>query len=92
MNGVLGYICAHIGYTGPGEPPKNGEVNEMTLPSRHMIQNSSPVGLSPSTLPLGHGGPHYIESLRVSGEETFYFFETRRPEQFSTFQAGNFNH
>ena len=69
----------------------------MTLPSRHMIQNSSPGCLSPSTLPLGHGGPHYIESLRVSGEETFCFFETRRPERglnprSPTFQAGNFNY
>ena len=37
-----------------------------------------------------------IESLRVSGEETFCFFETRRPEWGSnprspTFQAGSFN-
>ena len=28
MNGVLGHLCAHIGYTGPGEPPED----EMTLP------------------------------------------------------------
>ena len=32
----------------------------MTLPSRHMIGNSRPGGLKPSTLPLGHGGsPQY---------------------------------
>ena len=31
-------------------------MNEMTLPFRHMIQNSSPGGLRPSMLPLGHGG------------------------------------
>ena len=30
-------------------------MNEMTLPPRH---NSSPVGLEPSTLPLGHGDIH----------------------------------
>ena len=30
MNGVLGHIWAHIGYTGPGEPSEDGE---MTLPS-----------------------------------------------------------
>ena len=40
---------------------------------------------------------HNIESLRVSGEETFCFFETWRPEWGSkprslTFQAGSFNH
>ena len=29
---------------------------EMTLSSRHRIRNSSPGGLRPSTLPLGHGG------------------------------------
>ena len=31
-------------------------MNEMTLSSRHRIRNSSPGGLRPSTLPLGHGG------------------------------------
>ena len=31
-------------------------MNEMTLPSRHMIRNSNPGGLRPSTLPLGYGG------------------------------------
>ena len=41
--------------------------------------------------------PHNIESLRVSGEETFCFFETWRPEwelnpRSPTFQAGSFNH
>ena len=40
--------------------PENGEINEMTLPSRHRILNLSPGSLSPSTLPLGHGGsPQY---------------------------------
>ena len=35
-------------------------LNEMTLPSRHRLRNSSPGGLRPSTLPLGHGGsPQY---------------------------------
>ena len=29
---------------------------EMTLSSRHRIRNSSPGGLRPRTLPLGHGG------------------------------------
>ena len=40
-----------IGSTGPGEPPEDGEVNEKTLPSRHMIRNSSPGSQRPSTLP-----------------------------------------
>ena len=39
---------------------ENGEMNDMTPPSRHRIRNLSPVGLRLSTLPLGHGGsPQY---------------------------------
>ena len=60
MNRALGHFCAHIGQTGPGEPPEDGDMNEMTLFSRHRIQNSSPGGLRPSTLLLGHGdSPQY---------------------------------
>ena len=41
---------------------------EMTLSSRHRIRNSSPGGLRPSTLPLGHRGPpQYQLSHMVSG-------------------------
>ena len=60
MKGVLGHLCAHIGQTGPGEPPEDGEMNEMILPSRQRIRNSSSGGLRPNTLPCGHGGsPQY---------------------------------
>ena len=53
-------LCAHIGKTGPREPPEDGEMNEITLPYRHRIRNSSPGGLRPSILPLVHGGsPQY---------------------------------
>ena len=31
MNRTLGHLCAHIGLTGPGEPPEDGEMIEMTL-------------------------------------------------------------
>ena len=73
------------------------ENGEMTLPSRHRIRNSNPDGLRPSTLPLGHGGSHNIESIRFNGEETFCFFEIWGPEWGSNprspiFQAGSFNH
>ena len=70
----------------------------MTLPSRHRIRNLNPGGLRPSSLLLGHGGsPQYIESLRVSREETYGFFETEMPERGTnprtpTFQADSFNH
>ena len=49
--------------TGPGEPPDDGEMNEITPLSRHKIQNSRPGGLRPSPLLLGHGGsPQYLIS------------------------------
>ena len=50
------WVYAHISWTGAGEPPEDGEMNEMTPPSRHRIRNSSPGGLRTSTLPLSHGG------------------------------------
>ena len=56
MNGVLGHLCAHIGQIGPGEPPEDGEMNEMTVSSRHITRNSSPGGLRQSTLHLSHRG------------------------------------
>ena len=37
------------------EHPEDGEMNEMTLPSRHWMQNSGRGGLRPSTLPSCHG-------------------------------------
>ena len=52
MNRALGHLCAHIGSTGPGEPPEDGKMIEMTLSSRDRIRNSRPDGLRPSTLPL----------------------------------------
>ena len=39
MNGILDHLCSHIGWTGPGEPYENGEMNEMTLSSGHRIWN-----------------------------------------------------
>ena len=51
------------------EPHEDGEMNEMTLPSRHRIRNSSPGCLRPSTLPLGHGGsPQYEIFTRERGK------------------------
>ena len=64
MNGVLGHLSVHIGRTWSREPPEDSEMNEMTLPSRHRVQNSSPEA------------PHNSESLRVNGEETFSLFDT----------------
>ena len=56
----LGHFCAHTGYIGPGEPPEDGKMSKITLPSKHMIRKSNLGGLRPSTLPLGQGGsPQY---------------------------------
>ena len=53
---------------------------EMTLSSRHRTRNSSPGGLRPSTLPLGHGGSPQYWLSHVDGEETFLvFFKPPRP-------------
>ena len=53
------YLCLYM-LTGPGEPPENSEMSEMTLPSRHRIEHYSPGGVRPSTIPLGHRGfPQY---------------------------------
>ena len=43
-----------------GQDGEDGEMSEMTLHSRHMIRNSNPGGLGPSTLLLCHvGSPQY---------------------------------
>ena len=56
MSGVLGHLCAHVGKTGPGKPPKDGEMKEMT---RHLSRYLSVTE-----------APHNIDFLQVSGEET----------------------
>ena len=54
MNRALGHLCAHIGPTGPGEPPEDGEMIEMTLSSRHRIRNRTP-----DSGVKGSGANHY---------------------------------
>ena len=76
MNRALGHLCAHIGQTGPGEPPEDGEMIEMTLSPRHRIRNLSPGGLRPSTLPLDHEYPTILTFTRGWGRNIFSFFQT----------------
>ena len=45
MNRALGHFCAHTGKIGPEEPPEDGEMSEMTLPTRQGIRNSNTGGL-----------------------------------------------
>ena len=66
MNGALGHVYTHT-LNKLGQEDEDGEINqelyiqvfgemnEMTLPSRHRIRNSNPGGLRPSILPFGHG-------------------------------------
>ena len=64
---------------GPPSCADDGEMIEMTLSSRHRIRNSSPGGLRPRTLPLGHrGSPQYWLS-HVDGEEIFFVSSTAEP-------------
>ena len=46
-------MCKYRLNTGAVEPSEDDEMNEMTLPSRHGIRDSSPGGLRSSTLHLG---------------------------------------
>ena len=55
-------------------------MNEMALPTRHRIQNSSPGALRLSTLPLVHGGSYKIHFFANEREETFCVFEISGPE------------
>ena len=80
-----------IGQIGPGKPPEDGEMNKMTLPSRHRIRNSV----------WGRAGylsvieaPHKTESLQVSGYMFLWNLNTRagtNPRS-PTFQTGSFTH
>ena len=67
----------------------------MTPPSTHRIRALAVWGRARSLSVTE--APYNTESLRVSGEETFCFFEAWTPEQGAnprslTFQAGSFSH
>ena len=76
MNRALDNLCAHIGWTGPGEPPEDGEINEMTLSTRHRVRISSTGSPRSSTPPLGHEAPHNTEFYTWMGKKHFCFFQT----------------
>ena len=67
MNRALGHFCAHI----KREPHEDGEMSEMTLPSRHRIQNLSPGGLRSEA-------PHNTEFYEWMGKKVS--FKPPRPE------------
>ena len=39
INVVLYHVCTHMGLARPGEPPEDGEMNEITLHSRGRIMS-----------------------------------------------------
>ena len=72
MNRALDHFCAHTGYIGQGKSPVDGEMSELTLPSRHMIRNSNREDLRPS------GRARYIlvtdtEFYKCMGKKHFLF-------------------
>ena len=74
MNGVLGHLSAHIGYTGPGESLEDGE---MTLPSRHKTRNTNPGGFWGRALYLSVTEvPHITEFHEWMCKKQFCFFQT----------------
>ena len=58
------------------EPPGDGNMNEMTLPSRPLHSRNSKFGSWRTRYLSVTEASHNIESLRVNKEETFCFFET----------------
>ena len=79
MNRALGHLCAHIGQTGPGEPPEDGEMIEMTLSSRHRIRNSSPGGLEGRARYLSvTEATHNTDFHTWMGKKHFLFISNRR--------------
>ena len=74
INGVLGHLCAHIGKTGPEEPPEDGEMCSddtalQTFEIRTLAVCDRAYCLSVME------AAHNIQSLGVSRGETFCFFE-----------------
>ena len=88
--GVLGNLCTHLGQTGPEEHPEDGEMNEMTLPSRQKTRTSSRGVLSPSTLPLVHwGSPQYWIFTRERGSNISFLENLKAIVGFEQRQAYN---
>ena len=76
MNRALGHLCAHIGLTGPGEPPEDGE---MTLTSRHKIRNSSPEVWGRERYLSVTEAPHNTEFYTWMGKKHFVSFKPPIP-------------
>ena len=45
MNGILCHLCAHMGQSGPGEPPEDGEMNEVNKKIIAHVFNEKYIGI-----------------------------------------------
>ena len=90
--------CAHVGQTATGEPPEDGEMNEMALPSRHRARNSSSGGLRPSMFLLCHGDSQQYWIITSERERNILFLwnlfwlEWGSNPRSPTFQADRYVH
>ena len=67
---LISFKCVTYRLNWPGELPEDGEMNGVTLPSRHRIRNLRPGGLRQSALPLGHGGSLQYLIIYIVAEST----------------------
>ena len=79
MNGVLGHLCAHLGWTGPGEPPEDDEMNKMT---RYLSTKEAPYNIES----LRANGEETFWLFDICRPELGLNSRS------STFQAGSFSH
>ena len=68
MNGVLGDISVHIGWSGPVETHENDEMNEMTLPLDTGFEIRALAVWGRGCYLSFTEAPHNIKSSQVSGE------------------------
>ena len=86
MNEWMNYLYEYTGYFfgggggRVGQPPDDGEMNEMTLPSRHRIRNSNRGCLRPNTLPLVHGGSTHYWIFTIEGMKHLCFSDLDRKQ------------
>ena len=80
LNGILCHLWAHIGWTGPVEPPEDREMNEITPPSRHKIRTSALAVWGRARYTSGTEAPHNIESLRLSGKGHVFLWNLKARE------------
>ena len=78
MNRALGHLCAHIGWTGPGEPPEDGEIDDWD----DTVLQTQDSKFEPWWAEAEHATsrsrrlPTILTFTRGWGRNIFYFFQT----------------